>query len=279
MLSPRLTTRLATAACALSLAVGGGLAPGASAGAVKAAAPSLSIEAKNCSIGATEDLRSATVTALALLGTTGERVTMRFSVQSRQGKTRWKSLLFKDPTVTKQWETTDAAGAGLRLTKIFPKLPEGYDYRVVVEARSVDADGKVVTKTARKYVPCKQPLFTPTVVLGKVAVTKTIPAEAGGGDGPGLLIPIKNLGRLPSDEVVITIANADTREVIATVGSGSLKGGGNGRWVGALPPDCTNLYITVQEKGALPEDLAVEQTATVSCKPAPVTAATPARRR
>ncbi len=279
MLTSRTTFSLASVVCALALAIGGALAPTSDAAAAKAAAPSLAIQAKTCLIGPTPEDRSVTVTALALLGTTGERVTMRFTVQSRQGQTRWRSLLFKDPASTKKWETTEAAGAGLKLTKTIPELDEGYDYRIVVEARSVDAAGKVVTKTARKYVPCKQPLFTPTLTFGKVQITSKPPADAAGAPatGPYLVIPVKNLGRLPSAEVVITIAKADTRELIAQVGTGSLKGGASTRWVGGLPADCTQLYITVQEKGAAPADLTADQTATVDCKATP--AADRARRR
>lgn len=281
LLTPRTSFSLASVACALGLAFGGALAPSSDArAAAKAAAPTLTIEAKNCSIGPTEDDRSATVTALALLGSTGERVTMRFTVQSRQGKTRWKSLLFKDPSTTKKWETTEAAGAGLKLTKTIPKLPEGYDYRVVVESRAVDAGGKVVTKTARKYVPCKQPLFTPTLTLGKVQILKNAPAgyEFLPPEGPYLSVPIKNLGRLPSGEVVLTIAKADTRELIAQVGTDSLKGGGNTRWVNVLPPGCSQLYITVQEKGAPAEALTVDQATTVNCTAQPATTARRATR-
>lgn len=239
--------------------------------AAKAAAPTLTIEAKNCSIGPEDADRSATVTALALLGTTGDRVTMRFSVQARQGKTRWKSLLFKDPSTTKKWETTEAAGAGLKLTKTIPNLAEGFDYRVVVQSRAIDTSGKVVTKTARKYVPCKQPLFTPTVTLVKPQVLKKAPAGYDWlpPEGPYLSIPIKNLGRLPADDVVVTIAKGDTRELIAQVGMGPLKGGASTRWVSVLPADCTSLYVTVQLKDAAPEDLTVDQAAIVDCKATP----------
>lgn len=260
LLTARITSRLATLASALALALAGGLVPAADARvAPKAAPPTLTIESKNCSIGPAAADRSATVTALALLGTTGDRVMMRFSVQARQGKTRWKSLLFKDPSTTKKWETTEAAGAGLKLTKTIPNLTEGYEYRVVVETRAIDSGGKVVTRTARKYVPCKQPLFTPTLALGKMEAFK-----AAGGDG--LIVPVKNLGRLPSKPYTVTISTADTRQVLASARFGALKGGSTNRAAVALNGTCAGpVIVSVQEDGAAPEALTAEQVATVDC--------------
>ncbi len=245
---------------ALALAMGGVLAADSSARvAPKAAPPTLTIESKNCAIGPAATDRSATVTALALLGTTGDRVTMRFSVQARQGKTRWKSLLFKDPSTTKKWETTEAAGAGLKLTKTIPNLTEGYEYRVVVESRAIDSGGKVVTRTARKYVPCKQPLFTPTLALGKVEVVKAASADS-------LIVPVKNLGRLASEPFTITVSTADTRQVLASARFGALKGGTTNRAAVALNATCAGpVIVSVQEDGAAPETLTADQVATVDC--------------
>ncbi|MBJ7472759.1 MAG: hypothetical protein JHD16_15745 [Solirubrobacteraceae bacterium] len=284
MTSSRTTPSLFAVAIALALAIGGALAPSSEARvAPKAGAPSLTIEAKRCLIGPAEDDRSVTVTALALLGSTGDRVTMRFSVQSRQGKTRWKRLLFKDPGNTGTWETTEAAGAGLKLTKTIPKLPENFDYRVVVETRAVDESGKVVTKTARKYVPCKQPMFTATLNIGKTGVFTKAPADAvqpafaPNTDGsptpaldaagpPYLVIPIKNVGRITSEPAVLTVARADTRETLSRWAVDPLKGGATVKLLYGVAPDCSQLYITVQPEGAAPTALTVAQAGIVDCR-------------
>lgn len=277
-----LTSRFITAALAVAT-LSAVAAPGA-AQAAKAPAPTLSIESKTCLTGAETADRSVTVTALALLGSTGERVTMRFSLQSRIGKTKWKSVLFKDPSTTKKWETTEAAGAGLKLTKTIPDLPEGFQYRVVVESRAVDTTGKVVTRTAKRYVLCNQPQFTPTLTLGKTLVAKKTPPEsiqpnpvpAKDGDPPPLItpgpppyliVPVKNVGRLPSEEAVLTLARADTRETLSRWVVDPVKGMATVRLRISVGTDCTQLYVTVQPKGAEPTDLTVEQAAVVDCRP------------
>lgn len=275
--TPRFHAAAAALLTALTVAFAGPAAPAGAA--PKGGAPTLTIESKACTIGATEEERSVTVTALALLGATGDRVTMRFSLQSRQGKAKWKSVLFKDPTTTKKWETTEALRAGLKLTKVIPNLPEGYRYRVAVESRGVDEAGKVVTKTSKKYVLCNQPLFTPTLVLGKVKVLRNGASGSPDSEGPSLVVPVKNLGRLASGDVVLTIADAATRKVYAQVGTASLKGGGTTRWVGGLPAGCTQLYVTVQEKDADPAALTADQAATVDCAVAQESRAKTNRRR
>lgn len=266
----RTTSRLAAIAAAALALLGATTSAHA---APKAAAPTLTIESRNCAIGPTEEERSVTVTALALLGNTGERVTMRFTLQARQGKTKWRSLLFKDPTTTKKWETTEAAGAGLKLTKTIPDLPEGYQYRVVVESRAIDGAGKVVTKTAKRSVACNQPLFTPTLTLGKLQAYKKAPADAPAIDGPVLALPVKNLGRLASKEAVITVARADTREVLAQYNVPPLKGGETVRVYAPQPASCTQLYVTVQERGADETTLTPAQTGVVGCVGAAAAAA------
>lgn len=271
--TPRLSALVAATVTAVTTVFAASATPVTAA--PKAAAPTLSIESKTCAIGATEEERSVTVTALALLGATGDRVTMRFSLQSRQGKAKWKSVLFKDPTTTKKWETTEAERAGLKLTKVIPSLPEGYQYRVVVESRGINAGGKVVTRTAKRNVLCNQPLFTPTLVLGKIEKTK-----ARGVDGDAYVVPVKNLGRLASKPYVLSIARADTREQLASVRSSALKGGATNRTTVPLNGDCTGpVVIAVHEEGADPSALTPAQSVVVGCDGTPTPAATSSRRR
>ena len=274
----RTPSRLSPLFAAAALALSAFLAPTASAAVVKAAAPSLTIQAKSCLIGAAPEDRSVTVTALALLGTTGDKVTMRFTVQARQGKTRWRSLLFKDPTSTKKWETTEASGAGLKLTKTIPELDEGYEYRVVVESRSIDAAGKVVTKTARKYVPCKQPLFTPTLVLtsAKMVDGKDAPVKS---EGPVFVYTVKNIGRLPAESFVLTAADGVTREQLFQVGAGPLKGNASTTGVSTGPTCTGQFYVTVQLKGADPSTLTPDQAKMVNCAVTPTATGTKAAHR
>lgn len=294
--TPRLTASVAAATALLAAASFGPAAPARAAS--KAPAPTLSIEAKSCTIGLSDDERSVTVTALALLGDVGDRVTMRFALQSRVGKTKWKSVLFKDPTNTKKWETTEALRAGLKLTKTIPNLPEGFQYRVVVESRGVDTGGKVVTRTAKRYYVCNQPLFTPTLGLGKATVAKkapaggitlapvppettaTTPAPQASQDNTGaafLVIPVKNAGRITSPEAVLTVARVDTREVLSKWRVDPIKGGATARLLLGIPADCTQLYLTVQPVDAKPTDLTVEQAGIVDCR-LPAGAARKARR-
>ena len=295
--TPRFAALAAATVALLATATVGPAAPATAA--PKAAAPTLSIESKTCSIGATEEERSVTVTALALLGATGERVTMRFSLQSRLSKAKWKSVLFKDPTITKKWETTDAVRAGLKLTKTIPSLPEGFQYRVVVESRGVDANGKVVTRTAKRYVNCNQPLFTPTLTLGKTSVSKKAPTDgltpnpapaddpagsttptptaAASAGPPYLVIPVKNAGRVTSGDAILTVARADTRETLSRWTVDPIKGGATVKLLVSVPADCSQLYVTVQPTGAKPAELTVEQAGIVDCR-TPAGAARKARR-
>ncbi|MDQ8046339.1 MAG: hypothetical protein AAGC46_06450 [Solirubrobacteraceae bacterium] len=249
-------------AFALALAVSGALTPDAHARAVKAAAPTLSIESKVCNIGATADDRFATITASALLGSTGDRVSMRFTVQSKSStiaKARWRTVPAAPDSGLGTWQTGDAGHSGLRYTKTLNGLDEGVQYRVYVDARGVDEDGDVVTKQARKTVSCVEPLFTPTLSL-----TKATDALATGSHT--VTATIKNLGRLTSAPPVVTVEDGTTRAVLGQVVAASgLKGNGTVKVEVPLSACNGSLFVTVQEQGADLADLLPTQSATVSC--------------
>lgn len=214
MFSIRHTTPLAATALALALLT----APSAGARAAKAPAPGLTVESKVCNIGPTAIERSAVVTAKASYSS-GTRVAMRFTMQQRATTAKWRSLLSKDDGLG-VWETTDATGVDLRYTKTINGLEEGLQYRVVIDARGVDADEKAVTRTARKYVTCKQPLFTPTLTLtgAKDSVVE---------GGHQITATLRNIGRLPSGAITVTAKDAVTREVLGSLTLDTLKGNGS----------------------------------------------------
>lgn len=276
MLSNRLSPTLASVAVALSLAIVGGLAPAAEARATKAPAPELAIESKFCTIGPMEADRVATITASALLGQTGDHVAMRFVVQQRigTGKSKWRPVVATSKTNgggIGSWEEGQSGRAGLRYTKAITALAEGVQYRIAVDARGLDSAGKVVTKMARKYVLCNQPLFTPTLSLTKVTVTDGAP-EAGAA-GPMLSLQVRNSGRLPADELLITLRELTPNGLVLLIGRPLLAGNSTTTLTTGFPPCSGRLSITVQVAGTADEDLTPAQSKVIEC------AATPAGQR
>ncbi len=263
MLPLRLITPFASAIAALSLAIVGGLAPDAHARiATKGPAPALTVESKVCAIGPTVDERSATVVASAILDGDGARVSMKFSIQQRADfKAKWKSVPGSAKSGLGGWENGQPGRAGLRYTKTINGLAEGVQYRVVVDARGLGEGDKVVTKTARRYVPCTQPLFTATLRLAKVV---DVLADGGGHE---ISVSVRNAGRLPTtDEGVVTIYDAVTRQQLASATVEQLKGGETSKVVAPLATCPGQLYITVQLALTDITELTAEQSTTIDCE-------------
>jgi hypothetical protein len=244
---------------ALALALGGALTTDAHARATKAPAPALSIESKVCAVGPTDAERSATVTASAILGDDGDRASMKFSIQQRIGKAKWKSVPGSAKSGLGAWETGDAGHAGLRYTKTINGLSEGVQYRILVDARGVDAAGKVVTKSIRKTVTCVQPLFTATLQLVKAVDTAK-------SDGTHTVnVNLRNAGRLTSDPPVVTVRDAGTLTVLGSFTDDGIKGGGTTKVAVAIPACTGPLYVTVQQEDADPTSLTADQSTTIPC--------------
>jgi len=256
----------AAAVAALALATGGVLAGGAQArAAAKPAGPTLTIESKVCNIGPTDDDRFATITASALLGTAGDRVSMRFTVQQRPigASSKWVTIPADPASGLGTWQTGDAGHSGLRYTKTFNGLDEGQQYRVYVDARGVDDDGTVATKQSRKTAPCNQPLFTPTLSLLRAV-------DGLDGGVHTVTATIRNLGREQAAPAVVTVQDATTRAVLGTVTTDAgLKGGTQAKVDVPISACNDSVFVTVQQQGAALADLTPAQSATISCATAP----------
>ena len=251
-------------AAALSLVIVGGQAPTAQARAVaKAPAPSLSIESKVCNIGPEADARSATITASAILGDDGDRVSMKFSIQQRQDNAKWRAVPGSAQSGLGGWETSQSGRDGLRYTKTINGLGEGIKYRIVVDARGLSDAGKVVTKTARRYVACTQPLFTPTLDL-----VRAVDAQVAGGTHE-VTVTVRNAGRLPlMVPGTVSVQDAATRSVLGTAPVDTLEGGETVKLVVPIAACPNEIFVTVQAQDAVAADLTNDQSATVSCKAA-----------
>lgn len=257
-LTSALTATLAALVCAL------GLSPAAGARAAKPAAPPLSIESKTCNIGPDPSDRSAQVTAKASYDDVGAKVQLRFSVQQRASKTaRWRSVLSTDDQLLGQWTETDGTQVDLRYTKIITGLSEGVLYRVAVDARSVTDAGVAASKQVRKYVPCTQPLFTPTLQL----TFATDAVDASGAHTVSVLV--KNLGRLAATDATVTIADDTTRAVLGTAPVPALKGSGSLKLKVPIASCDGNLFVSVQPDDAKPADIQPGQSQIVGCDGAP----------
>lgn len=257
---------LATAALGL-LAI---LAPAtpASARAAKPAGPALTIESKTCNTGADAAARSIVLTASAVLRGTGDEVQMRFTVQQRAAiKTSWRTVFAKTGDLG-TWATSDAGADGLRYTKTINGLAEGTQYRVLVDARGINASGKVVTKVTRKSYTCLQPQLTPRLVM--VRVNQPRGAEAGG----ALRATIRNLGRDASAPAVVTIRDAASNAIVGQTTAGAVPG----RATTVVPVELSQcpgtVTVSVQQAGDALTALAPDQVLTLDC----TTAAAAARR-
>lgn len=254
----------------VALALLASLAPVAPASArtAKPAGPALTIESKACNTGTENATRSIVLTASAVLRGTGDEVQMRFTVQQRAAaKTSWRTVFAKTGDLG-TWATSDAGADGLRYTKTINGLTEGAQYRVLIDARGINANGKVVTKTTRKSYTCIQPQVTPRLVM--VRVNRPRAADA----ATPLRATIRNLGRDTSKPAVITVRDATTNATLGQVTSDAVPG----RTATTIPVTLTQcpgtVTVSVQQAGDDLTALAPEQVLTFDCKGA----ATGARR-
>lgn len=259
---PRRTTALLATALAALL-------PGAAeARTSKPAGPALTIDAKACNTGTDAASRSIVLTASAVLRGTGDEVQMRFTVQQRAAiKTSWRTVFAKTGELG-TWATSDAGADGLKYTKTINGLAEGTQYRVLIDARGIEAGGKVVTKTTRKSYTCLQPQLTPRLVL-----VRATPARAAD-TGPALRVAVRNTGRDASLPAVITVRDATTQATLGTVTTDAIPG--RAQLVETLPLTSCNgqAIVSVQQQGEPLTALAPDQSLTITCG----ATATPARR-
>jgi hypothetical protein len=265
-----LLSRHTPSVAAVTLATALLFAPSAGARVAKAAAPALTIESKVCNIGPTTADRSAVITAKAAYNA-GARVSMKFTMQQRTGKAKWRSLLSKDDGLG-VWETTDGEAVDLRYTKTINGLAEGLQYRVSIDARGVSDAGKAVTKTAHKSVTCTQPIFTPTLTLSAASDSVV--------DGNHQVsATLRNTGRLASGTIKVLAKDAVTRAELGNLTIDSVKG--NGMIKITVPLSSCNGQVVLtatQVPQVLPNPdssapAPIDPTVTVDC------AATPAVRR
>ncbi|MDO9354614.1 MAG: CARDB domain-containing protein [Solirubrobacteraceae bacterium] len=263
MPSLRLLTPALSVAAALSLALVGGLAPDAHArAAAKDVAPTLKISSRLCSIGPTagDRLLKFDVSSGPAVDET-DRAAFRVRLQSRpSAKGSWEKVA-TTPTATEVggWEIASKANTIVAATKSYGPLDEGVQYRALVDARAYNAAGKSTSKQATRIVTCNQPLFTGTLVLGKVVDTVASGTHR-------VSVAIRNAGRLASQDGTVTVFDATTRETLGTATVDALKGGGKSDVTVALDTCPGKVYVKVQPDGADPEDLLADQYTTIDCK-------------
>lgn len=254
----------------------------AGARAAKGPAPKLTIDERICKSGeATED-RYATVTATALLPTGADRVGLRFALQERQQKsgkkTRWVNVMDIGGTLG-AWEFSESGRDGLRFTKTIDGLQEGTYYRVAVQARGLDASGRVTTATARRFVNCNQPQITPHVAFVRVLsgddpkAAKLVPGVAL--DASTLVYSLRNSGRSESDSVIVTVTHATSGERFAEVTLDGLPARKTKTGFMTMPTCKGRFKLTVREQDEPVSSLRADQTVTYPCPGS----AEPARRR
>ena len=263
MPSLRLITPLASAAVALALAIGGGLASDADARfTTKEPAPTLKISERLCNIGAEEDDRFLKFdVASGPADSEAVRAAFRIRLQSRPtAKDSWvKAPTTPSETEVGGWEIATKPNTIVAATKSLGPLAEGVQYRALVDSRGYSVKGKPATKMATRIISCTQPLFTGTLRLGKVADTfasgqHTIDAV------------VRNAGRLASAAGTVTVFDAVTRETLGTAPVSALKGGERADIDVSIPSCPGQVYVKVQPDGADPEELEAEQYVTIDCK-------------
>lgn len=257
---PTTHTRRLLATAALGLIAILAPATTASARTAKPAGPALTIESKACNTGADAATRSVVLTASAVLRGTGDEVQMRFTVQQRAAvKTSWRTVFAKTGDLG-TWATSDAGADGLRYTKTINGLAEGTQYRVLVDARGINASGKVVTKTTRKSYTCLQPQLTPRLVMVRVNQPRTPEV------GPMLRTTIRNLGRDASAAPVITVRDAATNAIVGQT-TGDPVPGRTTATIGLDLSQCPGpVTVSVQQTGDALTALAPDQVLTFDCK-------------
>lgn len=256
----------------------------ADARAAKDPAPKLTIDERICNTGtgtpgddaeAEQAERYATVTATAVLRSTADRVGLRFTMQQKNAKRRWSSVTDIDGTLG-AWELSQSGRDGLRFTKTIDGLSEGTSYRVLVQARGVDAAGRATTATARRYVPCTQPQITPHVAFVKVLAGDDPEAQELVPDiplGPSTLVySIRNFGRSTSEPVVITATHATTGELYGEVGLSGRPPRKTSTGFMTMPTCKGRFRLTVRETDEDPTTLRPDQIATFPCPPQAKTA-------
>ncbi|MBO9533343.1 MAG: hypothetical protein J7513_10255 [Solirubrobacteraceae bacterium] len=254
-------------------ALASGTAPTPASAAAKPLGPVLKIESKTCNTGIPADSRSVVLTASAVLRDAGEEVQMRFSVQQRAtAKAVWRSVFAKVGDLG-TWATSEPGADGLRYTKTINGLAEGMQYRVVVDARGVNAAGKVVTKTSKRTYTCIQPQLSPHLQLQKVT-QPAAPALAS-----QLRTTIRNSGRDTSAAPVITVRDFATQAVLGQLTVDPLAGRTTKVFSVELSDCPGTVSVSVQETGAALSDVTPDQAVTFDCRTGESPAATRSQRR
>lgn len=248
------------------------LPPAAGARAAKGPAPKLTIDERICKSGEATEERYATVTATALLPAGADRVGLRFALQERQQKTgkkvRWVNVMDIGGTLG-AWELSESGRDGLRFTKTIDGLLEGTYYRVAVQARGLDAAGKVTTATARRFVNCNQPQITPHVAFVRLLsgddpqAAKLVPDVKL--DASSLVYSLRNSGRSESDPVVITATHATSGEVFGEVELDGLPARKTKTGFMTMPTCKGRFKLTVREQDEAVSSLRADQIATYPC--------------
>ena len=200
------------------------------------------------------------LTASAVLRGVGDEVQMRFSVQSRATvKTTWRSVFAKTGDLG-TWATSDAGADGLRYTKVINGLSEGTQYRVLVDARAVDDNGKVVTRQTRRTYTCVQPQYSPKVVIEKWSWGPA-PGSTDPNDASTLSYTLRNIGRQPSDPLTLALTQPD-----GTATTVPLDGLAAGKRVkGSIAATCPSVLATFLAADYGKADAIAMDTAAITC--------------
>lgn len=223
MPSFRSSARAARRLLPLATLLAVGLTPASALAAKKGPAPRLTIENRVCATGLQAADRSLTATANAVLRKSGgDRVALRFNAQQRgPGAKKWTRVQAAAEGGLGKWEIGQPGGVGLSYTKTLAGLAEETRYRLTVETRGLSADGKVVTRTAKRTIPCNQPRQNADVRLRKVEHV-----APSGAAGDTLRVRIYNPGFVAAGKSLMTLRDGDgatvaTKEVAPLRGRAS----------------------------------------------------------
>jgi hypothetical protein len=111
--------------------------------------------------------RSATFDGRMARVTGGERMSMRFLLQSRAPGERWRRVRVPGFGA---WHTSDPGRARYIYTKVVEGLVGPSAYRVIVHFRWLDADGAVLRRARAASAGCRQPDPRPDLQVAAVAV-------------------------------------------------------------------------------------------------------------
>ena len=207
-----------------------------------------------CEPGDSGATRSATFQGRMRAIAHTDRMLMRFTLMERFGDEKLHAL---SVPVLKVWRSAKPGIKDFRYKQTVTGLQGGGEYRMSIDFRWLDADGKVLRRKRRLSGVCRQQGELANLKLGA-------PSAAPGPEGTGVyVVPVRNNGKATARDVAVALF---VDGAATNVGHIDSVAPGETREVRFTGPTCKrNLRMVVDPSDAIKERLESDNRSTVRC--------------